>query len=356
MAVTAGASLGETLVKVTDRISKVRELGEHLGEQDTKAMLIEPLLAALGWHPDEFGEVRHEYRFRPQDNPVDYALLDFGHPCLLIEAKSLDTPLDHHKCATQVLGYASAAGVGWALLTNGDHYRLYNASAPVPAEEKLFRDVRLSQADQVDRCREMFLLIAKTQMSKPELDALWQSQFVDHRVRATLQALFGAEVAPLAKLVHRQAPELSLAEVRDSLQRAQIQVHFPELSPTVSVGPHVPTGPTTSSPKATPARTLQLPDLIEAGFIQAPLPIEKTYKAVRLEAVIEADGRVRFGDQVYDSLSAAGGMARNSAIGAPAGEPAPATSGWTFWQYRDATTGELRPIDDLRQQCLQQYS
>ena len=346
MAVAAGGSLGETIVKVRDRISKIRELGEHLGEQDTKAILIEPLLAALGWHADEFTEVRHEYRFRTQDNPVDYALLDFGHPCLLIEAKSLGTPLDHHKCATQVLGYASAAGVGWALLTNGDDYRLYNASAPVPAEEKLFRDVHLSQEDQPDRCLEMFSLIAKTQMSKPDLDALWQSQFVDRRVQATLEVLFDAEVASLAKLVHRHAPELSLAEVRESLQRAQVQVHFPEIAPLVSADGHTPLAPEVKPPKASHSHAVELHDLIEAGLVHPPLTLEKKYKGIQLKVVIEADGCVRFGDEVYDSLSAAGGMARNSAIGAAPGEPTPATNGWKFWQYRDATTGELRSIDE----------
>lgn len=353
MAHAAGGSLGETLIKVRDRISKIRELGEHFGEQDTKATLIEPVLAALSWHPDEFAEVRHEYRFRPQDNPVDYALLDFGHPCLLIEAKSLDTPLDHHKCATQVLGYASAAGVGWALLTNGDNYRLYNASAPVPAEDKLFRDVHLSKADQVDRCLEMFLLIAKAEMSKPDLDALWQSQFVDHRVGATLMDLFDGEDSALAKLVRHKAPELSLAEVRDSLQRAQLQVHFPEVAPTASAGGHAAPGVEPKVPKSPGTQAVQVSELIAAGFIQPPLSIEKTYKGVRLEAIIEANGRVRFGKEVYDSLSASGAMARKSASGAPADEPAPATNGWIFWQYRDSVSGELRLVSDLRQQYLQ---
>jgi hypothetical protein len=195
MTATAQTTISAALARARARIEEIRNLGEHLGEQDTKAILIEPMLAALGWRPDEFSEVRHEYRFRPQDNPVDYALLDFGHPCLLIEAKSLDTPLDQHKCATQVLGYASAAGVGWSLLANGDNYRLYNANAPVPAEEKLFRNVRLSQADQTEHCLEMFSLLAKAQMSKPDLDALWQSQFVDRRVGATLTALFASDDA-----------------------------------------------------------------------------------------------------------------------------------------------------------------
>jgi len=355
MAVADSGSLSETLAKARDRISQIRERGEHLGEQDTKAILIEPVLATLGWHPDEFDEVRHEYRFRPQDNPVDYALLDFGHPCLLIEAKSLGTPLDHHKCATQVLGYASAAGVGWSLLTNGDDYRLYNASAPVPAEEKLFRHVRLSEADQADRCLEMFSLIAKERISKPDLDALWQSQFVDWRVAATLEALFASEDPSLANLVRRRSRELTLAEVRDSLRRVHVQVHFPEVAPTAAE-------PLAADPLNAKAQTERQPqegravvvaDLIAAGLIRPPLQLEKTYKGVRLKATIEQDGQVHWEEKGYDSLSSAGGMARKSIIGAPEGREYPQTNGWTFWQYRDPESGRLRPIDDLRQQYLQ---
>ncbi len=351
MAGSPHAALRETLTKVRARIEELRERGDHPSEQSTKATLIEPMLAALGWHSDEFSEVRHEYRFRPQDNPVDYALLDFGHPCLLIEAKSLDTPLDHHKCATQVLGYASAAGVGWSLLTNGDDYRLYNASAPVPAEEKLFRDVRLSKPDQVDRCLEMFSLIAKTKMSKPDLDALWQSQFVDRRVGATLMALFSSEDPSFTRLVRRRSPELSLAEVRESLQRAQLQVHFPEAAPTASAGGHSALGPEVKPPKPPHSHAVELRDLIDAGLVQPPLPLEKMYKGVKLEAVIAADGCVRFAEESYDSLSTAGGMARKSVIGAPPGRPYPQTNGWSFWLCRDSA-GELCSVDDLRQEYL----
>jgi hypothetical protein len=70
-----------TIAKVTDavevirkRIQQVRDRKELIGEQNTKAALIDPLLAALGWELQEIDEVRREYRRKPQDNPVDYAL------------------------------------------------------------------------------------------------------------------------------------------------------------------------------------------------------------------------------------------------------------------------------------------
>jgi type I site-specific restriction endonuclease len=126
--------------------------------QDTKAILIDPVLAALGWRLDELGDVRREYRAKPQDNPVDYALLVFAQPRLFVEAKALSTSLDR-KCASQVLGYASVVGVGWCLLTNGDEYRLCNSHAKVDVDEKLLRTVRLSDPAQAELCIETLELI-----------------------------------------------------------------------------------------------------------------------------------------------------------------------------------------------------
>jgi hypothetical protein len=98
---------------------------------------------------------------------------------------------------------------------------------------------------------------------------------------------------------------------------------------------------------------VEVADLIAAGLIRPPLRLECTYKGVELAATIEHDGKVRFADDTYDSLSAAAGMARRSVVGAPEGREYPPTNGWTFWRYRDPETGRSRVIDDLRQQHLQ---
>ena len=359
MAARPDAVLRDTLLKVRDRIAELRERGDHLSEQDTKAILIEPVLAALGWRLDDIADVRREYRAKPQDNPVDYALLVFGQPRLFVEAKALSTALDR-KSAAQVLGYAAVVGVGWCLLTNGDEYRLYNSHAQVDVEEKLFRSLRLSDPKQTELSLETLALIAREQTGERALDLLWKSQFVDRRVQATLKELFADESGPLARLIRKRSPELSLAEVRESLRRAQVQVHFPvvtthaltEEQPAPALEPDE--GPADEGPPNTPRTSaVKLADLIEAGLLQPPLALEKRYKGVRLEAIVEADGRVRFAGESYNSLSTAAGMARRTVIGAPPGYAYPATNGWIFWQFRDPATGQLRLIDDLRQQYLQ---
>lgn len=178
--------LAEAVAKVRNRIEQIRERNGSIGEQDTKATLIEPVLAALGWRLEELDDVRREYKVKPQDNPVDYALVVMGRPRLFVEAKPLGTALDR-KSASQVLGYASVTGVWWCLVTNGDEYRLYNSHAPVDVDEKLFRTVRLADPAQEALSLDTLSLLAKDAIGDSTIEAAWKSQFVDRRVKGVLE-------------------------------------------------------------------------------------------------------------------------------------------------------------------------
>jgi hypothetical protein len=356
MEALAQRKLGETLEEIRGRLAQLSERGERIGEQDTKAVLIEPVLAALGWNPHDLDDVRREYRRKPQDNPVDYALLVYGKPRLFVEAKPLHSTLDR-KCASQLLGYAAVVGVDWCLLTNGDECRLYNSAAAVDVDEKLFRVVRISDGNDAQHCLETLELLAKEHMDGSRLQILWNSQFVDRNVKVVVEELFSDIDPSLVRLIRRSAPSLSAGEVRESLTRATLQLQFPVVA-SGSVQPP-PRQDKTETPaeddrRHSPVRhSIQLSDLIGAGLITPPLRLERRYKGVDLEATIEIDGSVRLRNEVYDSLSAAGGMARVSVVGAPADRPYPATNGWTFWQHRDED-GELHALDVLRQRLLEQ--
>jgi predicted type IV restriction endonuclease len=78
------AQVAAAIESVRKRIRQIRDRNEAIGEQNTKAALIDPLLSALGWDLQEIDEVRREYRRKPQDNPVDFALFLNRMECLLI--------------------------------------------------------------------------------------------------------------------------------------------------------------------------------------------------------------------------------------------------------------------------------
>ncbi|MER6588203.1 hypothetical protein [Micromonospora chalcea] len=137
--------LEDAVKQCLDRLVRFRRQHQRIGEQNTKAGLIEPIIGALGWDLFDVDEVHREYRRRGADNPVDYALLLLRTPRLFIEAKGLGENLDDPRWANQTISYAAVAGVEWVALTDGAEWRVYNAHAPVPIEHKLFRAVRLEE-------------------------------------------------------------------------------------------------------------------------------------------------------------------------------------------------------------------
>jgi hypothetical protein len=137
-------ALTKVLVKVAANIEKLQQRRSRIGEQDTKTILINPILGALGWDLQSIDDVSQEYRHKPKDNPVDYALFFLRQPCLFVEAKALGSNLDDRKWISQTISYATIAGVEWCILTNGAEYRLYNAHAPVAVD----RDGELVHANE----------------------------------------------------------------------------------------------------------------------------------------------------------------------------------------------------------------
>jgi hypothetical protein len=354
--------LDVALATVRDRIA--RHERENIGEQDTKAALIVPVLRALGWDVEDLEDVKLEYRRRPSDNPVDYALFLLRTPRLFIEAKSLGSHLDDGKWALQILNYATAAGVEWVALTDGNEWRIYNSHATVPVEQKLFRVVRI--AEPRARAEDTLRLLAKAQMADHLIDDLWKSDFIDRQVREALLRLFGPEPEPsLVRLVRSKTRALSPSEVRKSLGRLRTTFDFPvvtavapertEPSPQSRREVSKPVA-SRSGPKAygegTPWRHTSLAELIEGGILRVPLEIERRYRGAELTAQIETADRIVVGTTAYDSLSTAGGMARKSVPGSPTRRPHPQTNGWTFWQYRGAD-GALHLLDELRRQLYE---
>src|SRR5215217_6182481 len=227
---SAHQSLTSVLPKLGKRIQKIQNRNENIGEQNTKAALIDPLLAALGWDVEDIDEVSREYRRKSQDNPVDYALFMLRSPRLFVEAKGLEKDLSDRKWISQVLGYATVVGVEWCVLTNGDEYRLYNAHAPVDVEQKLFRIVRISDSDQEEYALDTLELLSKDKMGDNLLNVLWKAHFIDQHVSRALGELLQNDEAGLIRLIRKRTPELTPSEIRESLKRADIRIDFPVVS------------------------------------------------------------------------------------------------------------------------------
>jgi len=208
------------------KIVKFRDRG--MGEQNTKASLIEPVLEALGWDIRDPDEVHREFRANSKDSPVDYALKLLRKPQLFLEAKGLGEDLSDRKWIAQVLGYATVAGVEWCVLTDGDRYRFFNATAAVDAEEKLFREARISEDDPNETAGTLSL-ISRRNLEDKQLDVLWENHFSDRRVKIALQAILTGEHPGLIRLLRKSIPALKPKQISDSLARLDVSINLMEI-------------------------------------------------------------------------------------------------------------------------------
>jgi len=330
MASSGAQQLANSLREVRRKILQIRSRKESIGESNTKAVLIDPVLVALGWDLGDLDEVRREYRRNSRDNPVDYALFLIRTPRLFVEAKAVGTDLGDRKWISQVLGYATVVGVEWCVLTDGDDYRIYNAHAAVDVEKKMLRTVRISDVQAEKHCLETLGLLSKDKVGENQLEVLWKAHSVDRYVEAALDDILKGEDSGLARLVRKKAPNLTPSEIRDSLRRANIQVDFPMVGAESTGGP----------PKPPP--DVGLGDLVRENIIELPMDIERKYRGTELRATVQGDQEIVFDGNTYRSLSSAAVAARESVTGKRFN-----TSGWDFWRFRNAS-GELKTLKSLR--------
>ena len=221
------AGVSETLAKVREKIRQTQALGREPSEQNTKCYFIEPILWVLGWDIHDYEEVKREFKIKPRDNPVDYALFINKSPCLIIEAKRLGANLNDRRWISQTVNYANVAGVRWCVLTNGDEYRIYNSLAARDVEDKLFRTAFVTQIeDHTDACGTLDLL-AQAKMSDDALDRKWNEDVDDRRIKAALEELITSADVGLIRVIRKVARELPPARIRASLRRAKVRFEYP---------------------------------------------------------------------------------------------------------------------------------
>ena len=129
-------------------IEKLRKMIEahrdHLSRHETRTrqVLIDPLLRELGWDVSDPEAVQLEYRVGQQW--ADYALMSDSRPVAVIEAKRLGRGLEDDEIM-QVLNYANRDGIDYMIVTDGDHWEMYEVFKRGTLEERMLMKVQLSQ-------------------------------------------------------------------------------------------------------------------------------------------------------------------------------------------------------------------
>src|SRR3989338_6923298 len=150
----------QQIQKLVEKYEGVREAGKvkSYNEAQTRNEFIEPLFEFLGW----------DMRNRTFDNEVttevnvsggrvDLAFRFGNIPVIFLEAKAMKVDLDEGKWAEQAINYSWNKGVTWAVLTDFESVKIFNAEIPPKSiSQNLF--IELSCLDFINRFDQLWLL------------------------------------------------------------------------------------------------------------------------------------------------------------------------------------------------------
>lgn len=161
-------------------------------EENTAVVLVEPMLAALGWDPTDLSVVDRQHRVY-DGTKLDYALRVGPKPAVFVEVKGLGHGLADPKFIAQTVNYANNEGVLWCVLTNGVLYRVYKTNEPVAMGSKLMMEIDLHEAlaDKPSRAATVAALrtLSRDSVVAGHLETMADVVFLGGRVRAALEAL-----------------------------------------------------------------------------------------------------------------------------------------------------------------------
>ena len=117
----------EEIKLLVDKYNRLVEAGrvKSYNEEMTKKDFILPLFRALGWSVEDSEEVTAEEKI--SKGRVDYAFRIQSIPKLFLEAKSLREDLEKTEFAEQAINYAWHKGATWAILTDFEGIKVFNA-------------------------------------------------------------------------------------------------------------------------------------------------------------------------------------------------------------------------------------
>lgn len=218
------ADLIKTIEELSDLINQYGSRAGRVNESNTIRGIIQPTISALGWNLQDLDEVQSEYRHKPSDNPVDMALFSDGVPILFVEAKGLNENLDDRRWIIQTLNYANACNVAWAVLTNGEEWRVYNVHVQREAENKLFYSIKLTNPDIKSIIAGLGMIAKKNMTPKLALDSAWRESEIDVQMRKIIEML--PENKTVVRAMAKVSESLSEKDVRDALRRLKLRADW----------------------------------------------------------------------------------------------------------------------------------
>jgi len=204
-------AIGNTIASILDDVKKAAENGITLTESMTETIVIDRMLAALGYAVWEY---QKQGTAEGIGNIPDYTILPKTPQQWFLEVKRWQLPLTE-KEANQTVGYAFSQGSRWAILTNGDEWRIYDAHCKEHLTQKcIFTLKSLSSPDAV----EMFSLLMKEAMKQDLLAASHRARLLAEAVRNELLTAGSETIKALRKAIQTaELPNVTQKEVLEAV-------------------------------------------------------------------------------------------------------------------------------------------
>ncbi|MBI5873729.1 MAG: N-6 DNA methylase [Candidatus Omnitrophica bacterium] len=150
----------QQIQKLVEKYQQVAEVGlvKSYNEAQTRNEFIEPLFEFLGW---DMRNLTTDNEVTTEENVsggrVDLAFRFNGIPALFLEAKAMKVNLDEWKWAQQAINYSWNKSVTWAILTDFESIKIFNAEIPPKSiSQNLF--IELNAKDFINRFDQLWLL------------------------------------------------------------------------------------------------------------------------------------------------------------------------------------------------------
>jgi len=150
----------QQIQKLVEKYQRVAETGKikSYNEAQTRNEFIEPLFEFLGW---DMRNLTTDNEVTTEENVsggrVDLAFRFNGIPALFLEAKAMKVNLDEWKWAEQAINYSWNKSVTWAILTDFESIKVFNAEIPPKSiSQNLF--IELNCRDFINRFDQLWLL------------------------------------------------------------------------------------------------------------------------------------------------------------------------------------------------------
>jgi hypothetical protein len=121
------SSASEQVKSLVEKYQEIAKEGraDKYNEEMTKKDFVLPLFDILGWKTSDSREVSAEEKVSKKR--VDYGFRINGIPKFFLEAKSFKEDLDNRKFIEQAINYSWHKGCTWAILTNFESIKIFNA-------------------------------------------------------------------------------------------------------------------------------------------------------------------------------------------------------------------------------------